>query len=98
MAMDLRYAFRIAGPDERVAVGMCASDSGSTVLNAVLTATREPLTDRGLARVFLSVPAVTLKVIAAIHWQAIRLWAKGIRLQPRRASAARTAAISTSSD
>jgi len=29
------------------------------------------------------VPAVTLKVIAAIHWEALRLWLKGLRLRPR---------------
>jgi len=98
MAMDMRYEFRIAGPNERVAVGICASDSTGAVLNAVLSATREPLTNRSLARVFLRIPAVTLKVIAAIHWQAIRLWAKGIRLQPRRAAVGRATAVSTSVD
>jgi DUF1365 family protein len=33
--------------------------------------------------VFLKIPAITVKVIAAIHWQAFRLWAKGIRLHRR---------------
>jgi uncharacterized protein len=26
---------------------------------------------------------VTLKIVAAIHWQALRLWLKGARLVPR---------------
>ena len=47
----------------------------------------EPLTDRELARVFLKMPAITLKVIAAIHWEALKLWAKGIGFRPRPAAA-----------
>jgi DUF1365 family protein len=31
----------------------------------------------------LAIPAVTLKVIAAIHWEALRLWLKGLRLRRR---------------
>jgi len=29
------------------------------------------------------VPLVTLKIVAAIHWEALRLWLKGARLVPR---------------
>ena len=43
--------------------------------------TRRPLTDAGLARAFVTYPLLTLKVIAGIHWEALRLWLKGIRLR-----------------
>jgi DUF1365 family protein len=81
--MDMRYDFRIEGPDERLVVGICASSSVRPVLSAVLSGDRQPLTDRALRRVFLTIPAVTLKVIAAIHWEALRLWAKRIALRRR---------------
>jgi uncharacterized protein len=81
--MDMRYDFRITGPDERIAVGICASSSARPVLNAVLTGARRDLTDRNLLFVFLKIPAITLKVIAAIHWQALHLWVKGMRLRRR---------------
>ena len=81
--MDMRYDFRITGPDERIAVGICASSSAKPVLNAVLTGARRDLTDRNLMIVFLKIPAITIKVIAAIHWEALRLWAKGIGLRRR---------------
>jgi uncharacterized protein len=33
--------------------------------------------------VCLTIPAITLKVMAAIHWEALRLWLKGLRLRCR---------------
>ena len=79
--MGMRYDFRITGPDSRIAVGICASSSQKTVLNAVLTGARKNLTDRNLIWVFLKIPAITIKVIVAIYWEALRLWAKGIGLR-----------------
>jgi Protein of unknown function (DUF1365) len=36
-----------------------------------------------LLRAFFALPVVTLKIVAAIHWEALRLWLKGTRLVPR---------------
>jgi len=83
LEMDMRYDFRITGPDERIAVGISTSSSAKPVLYAVLTGSRREFTDRNLLFVFLKIPAITIKVIAAIHWEALRLWIKGIRLHRR---------------
>jgi hypothetical protein len=83
LPMDMRYDFRVHGPDERLAVGIRASTSEGPILNAVMAGERQDLTDRNLLRVFFAIPAITLKVMAAIHWEALRLWLKGVRLQPR---------------
>ncbi|MGE4257697.1 MAG: DUF1365 domain-containing protein [Xanthobacteraceae bacterium] len=83
LGMEMHYDFRIEGPDERLAIGICASSPTQPVLSAVLRGERQPLTDRVLRRVFLTIPAVTLKVIAAIHWEALRLWAKRIAFRRR---------------
>jgi len=80
--LEMRYDFRIEGPDERLVVGICVSSPAQPVLSAVLGGDRQPLTDRTLRHVFLTIPAVTLKVIGAIHWEALRLWAKRIALRP----------------
>jgi DUF1365 family protein len=95
LEMNMRYDFRITGPDERIAVGICASSSLKPVLNAVLTGMRRSLTDRNLMFVFLKIPAITIKVIAAIHWEALRLWAKGIGLRQRPLPPKRPATIVT---
>jgi DUF1365 family protein len=39
-------------------------------------------------RTFFGLPLVTFKIIAAIHWEALRLWIKGARLVPRPVGAA----------
>jgi uncharacterized protein len=83
LAMDMRYDFRVSGPDERLSVGICASSSSGPMLNAVMTGARRHLTDRNLALLFLTIPAITIKVMFAIHWQALRLWMRGIRLHRR---------------
>ena len=64
--MTMHYDFSIRAPDEYVAIAIRASQSNLPIMNACLTAMREPLTDRSLLRVFLSIPVLTLKVTAAI--------------------------------
>lgn len=81
--MDLRYDFRITGPDKRVAVAITASGPDGPVLSAVMAGARRPLIDRNLLGFFWKVPAVTLKVIAGIHWEALKLWIKRIGFRRR---------------
>lgn len=81
--MDLAYDFRVMLPAERVRVGITASDSSGALLAASLSGEHAPLTDASLMRVFATHPLLTLKVVAAIHWEAVRLWWKGVRLVPR---------------
>lgn len=93
--MAMRYDFRVAGPDERIAIGIRASDPDGPMLNAILTGERRALTDGNLLRTFAAIPAITMKVMAAIHWEALRLWLKGLRLRPRPALPDRAAPIVT---
>jgi DUF1365 family protein len=81
MDMDLTYDFRITEPDERIAVTIRVSTDGVPIFNAALVAKRRPLSDRSLLGMCLRMPAITLKVIAAIHWEAMRLWLKGLRIR-----------------
>lgn len=84
--MDLHYRFRIAPPGEAVSVGISVHDAAGAVLNARLDGQRVPLSDLALLRVFITHPLLTLKVVAAIHWQALRLWIKRVPLHPRPAA------------
>jgi DUF1365 family protein len=84
--MELEYDFRLSRPDDRVSVAIGVRSSHGPVLSAVLAGQRRPLTDAALVRLACTIPWVTLKVITAIHWQAIRLWLKGIRFERRMGS------------
>lgn len=83
MEMGLRYRFRLAPPGARVVVSIDVADAQGTVLAAALTARRQDLTDAALLRGFLRHPALAAQVLGAIHWQAARLWRKGLRPHPR---------------
>jgi uncharacterized protein len=71
------YRFDIAAPGEAFDMKIVKAVDGKPDFVATQTATREALTDQRLAALFWSIPLMTLKVVAAIHWEALRLWIKG---------------------
>lgn len=83
MDMALRYDFTIAPPGEAVAVKVAVSDGEGLLLDTVFAGQRRPMTDAGLAWALFAFPLMTLKVVAGIHWEALRLWLKGVRLTPK---------------
>lgn len=83
LEMDLAYAFSVAEPGERMAISIRASKAETAVLYASMAGQRRPLCDAELLKQFFLMPAMTLKVYFAIHWEALRLWTKGIRWRSR---------------
>lgn len=83
MDMELTYGFRIAVPGERVSVGVDVHDADGLVLAAAFAGRRDELTDAGLLRAWLAHPLMTLGVMSAIHWEALKIWLKGERLRAR---------------
>lgn len=77
LGLDLRYSFRLRRPGETLAIAIDACDDKGPVLATTLSGRRRPFTDRALAVAVIGHPLMTLKVVAAIHWQALRLWLKG---------------------
>ena len=78
LPMGLRYEFRVARPGEKLVVAIRASGRDGVALRAALSAERRELTDGALLRAGLAVPAIGIKTVAAIHWEAARLWLKGV--------------------
>ena len=74
------YRFRVVAPDDRVEVIINYVDDQGMILHAAFRGARRPLSDAALAGAFLRYPLMTFKVIAGIHWEALRLWRKGLRL------------------
>jgi DUF1365 family protein len=81
--MAMRYHFRVMLPQGRVKLRILETDSEGPLLSATFNGHRRILTTQELLRSFFSLPMVTLKIMAAIHWEALRLWLKGVRLVTR---------------
>lgn len=81
--MDQTYRFTTGLPASGLSLAIELSDQDGTVFRAGLGLTRLPMTDANLFKVFLRYPFVTLRVIGAIHWQALRLWLKGASYRSR---------------
>ena len=76
--MDCRYNFRARVPGKVLSLLIRETSDNEPVLDAWFTGQRRPLTDRTLLRLGLAIPFLTLKVIAGIHWEAMKLWLKGL--------------------
>ena len=78
LSMDCDYAFRILAPDKNVLIAIRESEHGNPVLHAAFSGERQPLTDGNLILALLRHPLMTLKIVGAIHFEALRLWLKRI--------------------
>ena len=77
--MGMSYQFRVRTRGDTLTLGVVDHAADGPALAAVLTATRRPMTDASLANLALRAPFATLKIVAAIHWEALRLFLKGAK-------------------
>ena len=76
MGMDLDYTFALSSPGETLALQMETLDGENGFFDATLSLRRQPWCAPALHRALIAHPWMTAKVIAAIHWQALRLYLK----------------------
>jgi uncharacterized protein len=87
LEMAMRYHFRVSPPADDVKLRILETDREGPLLAATFCGRRHALTTAALLRSVFSLPLVTFKIVAAIHWEALRLWLKGARLVPRAGAA-----------
>ncbi|GAA5172314.1 DUF1365 domain-containing protein [Modicisalibacter zincidurans] len=74
--MDMDYRWRFNAPGERLYLHMENWQAGTRHFDATLTLTARPATRRVLLETLSRQPWMSLKTVAAIHFEALRLWAK----------------------
>ncbi|TAL00523.1 MAG: DUF1365 domain-containing protein [Rhodospirillaceae bacterium] len=78
MAMDMTYHFRVRPPGDDLSVVIQETDRQGALLFASFSGRRQNLSSVNVLRAFLAFPLQTLKVIGGIHWEALKLWLKGV--------------------
>ena len=77
MDMDTYYNFKLLSPNEKLSVSIKQTDKEDVVLTAVQTGTRKEFTFKQLIINFFKYPLMSIKIISAIHFEALLLWKKG---------------------
>lgn len=80
--MDLRYDWRLSSPEETLTVHMENHRGPERLFDATLRLERRPLTARTLNLALARFPLLTLRIVAAIHIHAARLWLRGVPFHP----------------
>ncbi len=88
MDMNMAYEFDLTAPEETFLLNIRLKQaqpdrSFKAMLFAGFTAKRQPMTDAALLWLFFAMPLMTLGVVIGIHWEALQLFLKGIRLRPK---------------
>ena len=78
--MDCIYFFKILKPGERLSIIIDQYDPTGKILFASQDGKKENLTGKELIKSYLKHPLMTFKIISAIHFEAFKLWIKGIKL------------------
>ncbi|MBC7368989.1 MAG: DUF1365 domain-containing protein [Undibacterium sp.] len=86
--VDTAFDFTLRAPGERLSIQIDDYVGADRSLTSTLAGPRRALTSARLAWFTLKYPAITLRIIALIHWHAARLW---LRRLPWFAKAARPA-------
>lgn len=76
--IDMQYQRFSTTPQETLAIHLENWQNEQKIMDATMTMVREPLTASSMNSMLIRFPWMTVKVVASIYWQAIKLWAKGI--------------------
>lgn len=82
-SVDGRYRFHLTPPGAEVTIGVALNNDEGPILKAYFRGTRSELSDRTLLSALLRNGWLSVKVISAIHLEALKLRLKGLRIVKR---------------
>jgi DUF1365 family protein len=77
--MNCKYFFRLLKPGEKISVIIDQYQTNEKILYASQDGQRVDFNTKELIKSYLKHPLMTLKIISAIHFEAFKLWVKGIK-------------------
>ena len=77
------YRFHLSPIAEKLTLGVALKDNHKPVLRAHFCGEREEFTDRGIVKALAQTGLLTLKVIVGIHFEAAKIWLKGLRTKQK---------------
>jgi DUF1365 family protein len=76
--LEQRYRYAFAEPAETMYARIEVHEDGRMPLHAVLAGRRRELTNASVLRFLARYPLMPLQVLALIHWQALKLFVRGV--------------------
>jgi DUF1365 family protein len=76
-SLEQELSFDLQTPDEHVNIAIDTMHGAEPIVRSQMRGRRLLFTDMNLLRLTLRFPLASLRVISAIHWQAVLLWLKG---------------------
>jgi DUF1365 family protein len=93
-----RFRFAIADGRDRIVARIDYDDADGPLLETSIEGTLQPADARSLRAAFWCHPAASFGVVARIHWQALRLWLRGVRWYRKPEPPAHPASLGTEQD
>ena len=78
--IDCTYFFKILKPENKFSITINQNDEKGKLLYASQDGKKKALNSKNLMISYLLHPLMSFKIIGAIHFEALKLWLKGIRL------------------
>jgi uncharacterized protein len=73
------YFFRLLKPGNKISIIIDLQDTEGKILYASQDGVKSDLNNKTLIKSYLKHPLMTFKIILAIHYEAFKLWTKGIK-------------------